>query len=71
MEMGAGFPEHFVSISHMNNAGLPLQEKSLVIASSRKSLKSEDASANARRFRGSRGEKGRQGVVLAEEADGP
>ena len=29
IEMGAGFPEHFISILRVNNAGLPRQEKPL------------------------------------------
>ena len=71
METGAGFPEQFVSISRANNAGLPRQEKSLVIASSRKCLWFEEASARARRLFGSRGETGRQGVFSTDEASGP
>ena len=71
VEMGAGFPERFVSILRMSYAGVPRQEKSLVMASSHKSLKFEDASANMRRLSGSRGGKGRKDVLLAEAADGP
>ena len=71
VEMGAGFPERFVSILRMSYAGVPRQEKSLVMASSHKSLKFEDASANMRRLFGSRGVKGRHDVLLAVEADGP
>ena len=58
MEMGAGAPVHFVLISRRNNAGLPSQEKSLAMASSRESLKFEVVSGNMRRLIGSRGGKG-------------
>ena len=60
----------------MNNAGLPKQEKSLIMASSLKRLRFEDASANMRRVFGSCGGGGGQDVLLtewtvkAEESDG-
>ena len=71
MEMGAGFPGHFVSILRANNAGSPRQGKALVMASSRTGLKFEEASAHMRRLSGSRGDKGRQDVLFTEEASGP
>ena len=70
MQTGAIFREQFISISRMNNAGLPRKGKSLALASSRKSLKFEDVSANTRRVFGSRGGKGCQDALLTEEADG-
>ena len=70
MEMGAGFPGQSISISRINTAGLLRQETSLAMASSRKSLKFENASANIRRLFGSCGGKGRQDVLRAEGAAG-
>ena len=70
MEMSMGFPEQFVSISTVNNAGLPRQVKSLVMASSQKRLKFEGASAHMRRLFGSRGDRGRQDGVLTGEGNG-
>ena len=71
MEMGTGFPEQFASILRMGNAGSPRQEKSLVMASSRKSLKFEKVAANMRRLLGSRGECSRRDAQISGEADGP
>ena len=69
--MGAGFPEQFISISRTSYAELPRQEKSLVMSSSHKSLKSEKAAANMRRLFGSREEEGRQEALLTDEAGEP
>ena len=55
MEMGAGFPDQFVSILRVNNDALSYRQKSLAIASCHKSLKFEDASANLRGLFGPRG----------------
>ena len=63
MDMGAGTPEQFVSISRMNNAGLPGQGKSLATASCRRSLEFEEASAHMHRPFGSCGGWGRQEVA--------
>ena len=46
-------------------------EKSLTMASTRKSLEFEEVAANTRRFFGSRGGGSRQDVLTTEEADGP
>ena len=48
MEMGARFPEQFISILHMNNAGFPSEDKSPATASRNKSLMFEEAAANLR-----------------------
>ena len=71
LEMGTGFPEQFATILRMHNAGLPRQEKSPVMASSRKSLKFLDVAANMRSSFGSCGGGGRQDVLIRGEADGP
>ena len=70
MEMRAGFPE-FISTLRANNAGLPRQAKSLVMAGRHKSLKFDEILANARRSFGSLGGGGRQDVLITEEAVGP
>ena len=54
MEMGAGYPEQFVSVLRMDNAALSRHEKSLVMASCHRSLEFETASGNMRRLFGSR-----------------
>ena len=46
MQTGAIFLEQFISISRMNSAGPSRRAKLLVLASSRKTQKFEDASAN-------------------------
>ena len=69
--MGSGSPERVASILRMHNAALPRQEKSLVMASSHKSLKFVEAAANLRTLFGSRGAGSRQGVLVAEKAGGP
>ena len=71
METGEGFPEQSAPKLRMNNALLPRQEKSLVMASNHKSLKFEEVAANMRRLFGSRGGGSRQDVLTTEEADGP
>ena len=71
MEMGAGSPEQFVSILRMGDAALSRHEKTLVMASCRKSLRFKDASANMRRLLGSRGSESRQDALLSEEAAEP
>ena len=68
MGMGAGFPGQFASILRMSNAGVSRREKSLVIASCRRSLKFADASANMWRLFGSRGGGTRQDALFTEEA---
>ena len=68
---GKRFPERFAPIFRTPNAGLPRQEKSLVMASSQRSLSFMDVAAKMRRLFGSRGGRGRQDVLVAEEADGP
>ena len=70
MGMGDGFPGKFISILRAGNAGLPRRGKSLVMASSHKSLKFDGAAANMRRLFGSRGWSRRQDVLVAEEAVG-
>ena len=40
MQMGAGFPEAFVSVLRVQNAALSRPEKSLALASTQKSLAS-------------------------------
>ena len=45
MGISAGFREQFVSILWIQNAGPPRQEKSLALASRRKSLKFGNAAA--------------------------
>ena len=69
--MGAGFPEQFIPISCMGNAALFRHGKSLVIASCRKSLRFEDASAKTPRLFGSRGGGSRQDALITEEAVEP
>ena len=49
MDTGAGFPGQSFSILRMNYAGLPRQGKSLAMASSHKSLKSDEVAATTRR----------------------
>ena len=70
METGAGFPERFVPISRTYNARPPRQEKSLVAANCRISLKFGEASAHIWQLGCSRGDRGRPDVLLAEEASG-
>ena len=70
MEMGAGFPESFVSIRRMQNAALSHREKSLEPASVRESLKFTDAAASMRRFFGSCGSAARHDILITEDADG-
>ena len=69
--MGAGLPEQFVSLLRMNIAGLPRKEKSLVTASCRESLASDDVVADTRALLGSRGGGGRRNVLITEEAVDP
>ena len=64
----ADSPKQFVSTLRMRNAGLPRQENSLLMASSHKSLRFEDALADMRRLFGSRGGGGRQDAFFTEEA---
>ena len=71
MEMGAKFPEWFISKVRTSSAELPLKEKSPVMASCRKGLKFDVAAVNARRLFGSRGSGGRQDVLITEEAIEP
>ena len=68
---GAGFPEQFVSIQRMQDAGLYCDEKSLALASSQKNPKFVDVAANMRRLSGSCAWAVRQDVLVAENADGP
>ena len=70
MEMGAGFPDQFASKLRMADAAQCRQEKSLIAASCRESLRFAAASANIRRFFGSRGSGGQQDAVLTEDAVG-
>ena len=71
MEMGAKFPEWFISKVRTSSAELPLKEKSPVMASCRKGLKFDAAAVNAGRLFGSRGSGGRQDVLITEEAIEP
>ena len=70
MEMGAKFPEWFISKVRTSSAELPLKEKSPVMASCRKGLKFDVAAVNARRLFGSRGSGGRQDNLFTEELAG-
>ena len=58
IEMGVGFPEQFISILRVNNAGLRRRGQSMAMASFHKSLKSDEAAANTRRPFGSRARMG-------------
>ena len=71
METGAGYPKQVASLLRMHNAGLPRQEKSPAMASSRRNLRFAEAAANMRRLFGSRGGGGRQEAWIPEEANGP
>ena len=71
MGMGAGFPEQLISKLRTNDAALSRKGKSLVMASSHKSLKFDEASANMRRLFGSRGGSGRIDALITGEAVGP
>ena len=64
MEVYAGYPGKSASILRMCTAGLPLHEKSWIMASCHKSLKFEDAPANMRRLFGSRGGGRRQDALF-------
>ena len=71
MEMGAGFPEQFISMLRVNNAGSPRRGKSLAMANERRISEFVEAAANMRRLCGSRGAGGRQDALIAGEAVGP
>ena len=78
MEVGAGSPGQLSSILCVNNAGLSRHEQSLVMASCRKSLTSEDALANMRRLFGLRDDLSEHATAYAvgslagdEAADAP
>ena len=68
MEAGAGLPGQVLAILRVRNAGLSSREKSLVLASCRKCLKFEEASANMRRFFWSRGGGSQQDALFTGEA---
>ena len=68
MEMGAGFPDQFISIACMDNALLSRCEQSLDTASCRNSLRFEGASATMRGLFGSRGGGSRKDALITEDA---
>ena len=71
LEMGAGFPEHCISVLRRYHAVRPGRGTTLVMASSRRSLMLHEVAANVRRLFGSRGGGGRQDVLITEEAFRP
>ena len=67
--MGAGFPESPVSVPRMQNAAPSRQEKSLVSASTHKSLAFADVATAMRRLFGPCGGAARQDISAAEYAN--
>ena len=67
MDTGAGFPDASVSILCMQNAALSRQERSSVLANTRKSLKCSDVATANRRFFGAGGGAARHETLITEE----
>ena len=70
MEAYAGFPEQFIAIWRMQNAGLLRRERPLVLASGQKSLKFMDVAESMRRLSGSCDGAPRQDVFITDDTDG-
>ena len=70
MEMGAGLPEAFASMSRMHRAARPRRGRSWVLASTQGSLKFMDVAATSRSFLGSCGGAARQDILIKDAAHG-